>query len=63
MTAHVRALEMLISDLDQTNSLIAATAQPWSRLSFDDRREIGERWPELADGLVGVERHWKENSE
>lgn len=49
------AIDVLLRDLDTLGVAVANTARAWNRLDFDDRREIGRRWPDLANALIAAE--------
>lgn len=50
------AIDALLRDLDALTVVVGIAARAWSRLDFDDRREIGRRWPALANALIAAEQ-------
>jgi hypothetical protein len=49
------AIDTILEDYAATEVLLVVVRRAWTGLTFDDRREVGTRWPALADALLRVE--------
>lgn len=49
------SLQRVIDRLDRYEVMLDLIVGRWTDLDFDDRREIGARWPHLAAVLVEAE--------